>query len=305
MVASYPHFGVTVGGAGHSTSLNFNANDISRYYEAALTNALKLDPAAIVGGGQIYSAPGAVTVVGSQSGGDVLIGGASQSVTIFTQPTETKGDLVFTSSGNSNVFLLGGADTIFAGSGQTTVGAVSGALVHAGAGGLIFIGGSAASTVIGGTGSETLFGAAGGGYLTGGAGGANFIVAGSGAATIIGGGTADTLVGGTGNDLLIAGKGNETLVAGLGADTLTGSGTGNDVFSFVNEVGKQTYTIDAFHVTGATTGDTLLFKNAADQAAALASYTVSGGSSVLSLADGTKITLEGYTGGIAGHTGHL
>jgi Ca2+-binding RTX toxin-like protein len=220
-------------------------------------------------------------------------------------PTETTGDLVLTGSGTSNVFLLGSADTLDAGSGQTIVGVAKGASVNGGSGSLFFIGGSAASTVFGAAGSETIFSGLGGGYFTGGTSGNNVIVAGSGAATLIGGGAGDTLIGGSAGDLLSAGKGNETLVAGSASDTLTGYTVGNDVFSFVNETANQSYTINNFYVAGSPNGDTLLFKNMTDEAAALASYTVAGGSSVMTLADGTKITLEGYTGGISGHTGHL
>jgi Ca2+-binding RTX toxin-like protein len=257
------------------------------------------------GGSQLYAGTGAVTLVGSQSGGDLLDGAGGTNVTILTLPTETTGDLVSTGTGNSTVLLLGKADTVNVGSGQTTVGVAAGTSVNGGSGSLIFIGGSAASTVIGGTGSETIFGGAGGGYFTGGTAGGNLFFAGSGAATIVGAGSGDTLLGGSASDQLTAGSGNETLVAGSGADTMTGYSTGKDVFSFVNEAAHQSYTINAFYVTNSPASDALLFKNAADEAAALASYTVSGGSSVMTLQDGTKITLEGYTGGITGHTGHL
>jgi hypothetical protein len=187
------------------------------------------------------------------------------------------------------------------------VNVATGTSVIGGAGQLYFIGGSLASTVTGGSGPETVFGNAGGGYFSGGSDGGNELIGGSGAATLVGGGSGDylegdSLTGGTG-DLLIAGSGNETLIAGTGADTLDGSVTGSDTF-ILHEAAGQSYTINAFYV-GANSGDTLSFLTAADASYALAHYSITNGSGVITLVDGTKITLAGYTGSISGHTGSV
>jgi Ca2+-binding RTX toxin-like protein len=267
--------------------------------------------------GGVHAGDGAVTLTaagngnylqGSADGGDQLNGGSGTNVAIVTQSSETKGDLVNTGSGNDTVDLLGGQDTVNIGSGQTTVNVSTGTSVNGGLGSLYFVGGSAASTVIGGAGTETIFGNAGGGYFTAGPYGGNVLIGGTGAATMVGGGSGDYLEGYSGPggpaDLLKAGTGNETLVAGTGADTLVGDSTGSDVFSFVYAAANQSYTINSFHV-GPTSSDTLYFLNSADEQAALNSYTTVSGSGVMTLADGTKITLTGYTGSINGHTGSL
>ncbi len=228
---------------------------------------------------------------GSITGADSLVGGSASSVTMVA---EAAGDTVVGGSGNNTIDLIGAADTVNLGSGAATVQVNTGGYVAGGSGSLYFVGGSAASTVMGGAGTETIFAGSGGGYFTAGAsGGANVMIGGSGAATLVG--SAGAYI--KGNyaavaDLLQAGGGNETLAAGLGADTMV-AGTGADVFSFTNDLAGQGYTI-----IGYTTGDALYVRSQADISAALASATVSGGSTAVLLADGSRVTLKGFTGGL-------
>jgi Ca2+-binding RTX toxin-like protein len=156
-----------------------------------------------------------------------------------------------------------GADTVNLGTGAATVSVSGGAsvVVNAGAGSLAFIGGAGASTVMGGAGNATIFAGAGGGYFA----------AGTGA-----------------SDVLVGGGGNDTLTAGSGADTLVGGSSGTDVFDFVNETAGQIYTITSFH-----TGDELYLASSSVLAYALSHQATSGSLTTITLADNTKIIVQG------------
>lgn len=234
-------------------------------------------------------------------------------------------------SGNNLVYSAG-ADTIsVTGGGSDTI-SVTGKhsdVVHGGAGNLVFVGGAGPSTVFGGSGSETVFGGSGKGVYVGGAAGHNVIFGGAGAASITGGGDGDLLyAGGSKGDVLRAGAGNETLtgllssgkdkfyagsgsdslVAGSGADTLfagTGSatmvaGTGADIFAFVK---GQAGGADVIQNFGSAPGQKVSLQgygpNAVQQA--LQSQQLVGGSTVITLSDGTKVTFTGVTHLVSGN----
>jgi Ca2+-binding RTX toxin-like protein len=152
-------------------------------------------------------------------------------------------------------------------------------------------GSTQASTVLGGEGSYTIFGGAGGGYFHGGSSGSNLLEAGNGGPTkLIAGGASDTLQGGNSIDSLIAAAGNETLISGSGTQILnlrihlTSGTSGVGTTDTVQNFGSQDY----FDYGGTHAINV-----------ALQSYQVSGGSGSFSLADGSTVVLQGYTGSIS------
>ena len=220
-------------------------------------------------------------------------------------------NLIFTSqySNNQNVvFSAGTGDTIVAGAGATTIGeSGSNATIFLGTGpDLVALGGSG-DTVSGATvaGAQTVFGGANS-VIFGNANTLTF-VAGAGDADTISGGVKDTIFGSTGSNVsweggstaatLSAGAGNETLngsnstqadvyIGSSGATTIS-LGSGADTLQFFN--GKAGGTD---FVTGFTSNDTL---SDIGYGGAAPTVTTSGGSTVVSLSDGTKITLSNFT----------
>ena len=99
--------------------------------------------------------------------------------------------------------------------------------------------------------------------------------------------TADnTFYAGSGNDTLIAGLGNDTMIGGTGTALMQSSTQGKTTFEFQFGSGGQD-TITGFKPT-----DTLQFTG---YGAAPLPTTEVGGSTVISLGDGTKITLSNVT----------
>jgi Ca2+-binding RTX toxin-like protein len=229
------------------------------------------------GSGQdaFYAAAGNNTVNGGGAG-DTIYAGIGQ-------------NLINLSSGYASV-ISAGADTVNLGSGRAVVSVtgagsdmVIGSATVAGSGySLTFIGGSASSTVLGGAGSYNIDAGAGGGSFTGGSAGHNSIFGGSGNVTIRGGGAGDTLSAGSGNALIEAGPGNESLIGGSGIDT----------FSFAARGAAATDTIRGFtqhdfiNIAGATPTDVSF---------ALNHQVISGGTDTITLEDGTKVELLGFT----------
>ena len=189
-----------------------------------------------------------------------------------------------------------------------------------------------ASTLVGGTGSDTVEAGLGGGMYYAGTGGNSSLVGGAGSVTLVGGGNGDQLfsnpngattgsaymVAGAGNEtisgaadsrgitafagnnqsvngalvqantVVFGGAGNDTLFAGTGNATLV-SGGGTDTFGFINGFGGGSDSINGF-----TSADTIkLFGYSAS--AALASATVAGGNTTITLSDNTRITITGFT----------
>ncbi|AUN33943.1 calcium-binding protein [Niveispirillum cyanobacteriorum] len=145
--------------------------------------------------------------------------------------------------------------------------------------------GTGNDTVVSGTGNDRVtlgdFGVANGG------GGADTLIGGSGTATLGGGAGADSIVAATGGGVLIGEVGNDTMVGGAGKDVFVyTSGGGNDVISGFDPA-----------------SDTLGLANYSDIAAAglsltdiISRATVSGGNTILTMPDGSTITLAGVTG---------
>ena len=143
------------------------------------------------------------------------------------------------------------------------------------------------ATLIGGSGNDTFF-------LNNGATG-TLAVAGTGNTTIIGGTGANTYIGGnasTANVVIFGGSGNETMFGGAGHETLYGGG-GSNLFAFTasSSLGGGNNVIGDFNVAK----DHLSFQGYGSATQILANSTVSNGSTIISLTDGTKVTLVGVT----------
>lgn len=243
----------------------------------------------------ISASAGSVTVNVVSSGSALVFSGAAS--------------LFFSGSSNTSTVAAGigtaaGADTVFANGG--------GGQFYGGSGSLLFVGGSGSSTAVGGAGNSTLFG---------GSSGSDVLVAGTGASTLVG--TAgNTIVGlGTSEDMLVAGAGSESLVgsSGGGSDAMFAStgadamfaGNGNDSFvassGTAQMVGGSGRDLFVF-VNGATGGHDTIWNFTAGQdlvalfgygtgivPSLLASATVSGHSTTITLPDNTTITFGNVT----------
>ena len=250
--------------------------------------------------------------------GTNLIGTGTANDLIYTEGLDiVVGDTVPGAGGADTITALaGGKDFVFGQSSSITF--VNSSLL--------------ASTLVGGSGTDTIFGGVGGGLYFAGTGGNSSLVGGAGSVTLVGGGSGDQLfsnpngattgsaylVAGAGNEtisgasdsrgitafagnnqsvngalvqantVVFGGAGNDTLYAGTGNATLV-SGGGTDTFGFINGFGGGSDLI-----TGFTATDTIkLFGYSA--AAALASATVSGGNTLITLSDNTRITIGGFT----------
>ncbi len=285
---------------------------------------------AAFGSGTVVAGGGAnqVFVTAATAGPwDAVLGNGNNTVLAATGnetiAAGTGRNLIFLGSGTSSV-LSAGADTIVGGAAPDTVGVEgSGALVFGGSGGTTFDAASGVSTVIGYSGSLYAAGGARGGLFIGGAIGGNVIAGGSGPTTIIGGGTGDVLAAtgsaanliaagsgtetingggssganvffaGSGSDLIVSGSGNTAVEVGAGNDTLVG-GTGDSLFVFANGQAGGTDLIVGFDPT--LDHLSLQGYGAAAPVATLATAVALNGSTFLSLSDGTRIVLAGYTG---------
>jgi Ca2+-binding RTX toxin-like protein len=140
-------------------------------------------------------------------------------------------------------------------------------------------------------GGATLFGGGGSFSFTGGAGGRDQVVVGSGNATLSGGGGVNVFHAGSGSTSMTGGAGSkDTFVGGSGFDTMDAQGAKSAVFQFSASNHGGTHTIDHFQ-----SGPDKLQLSGYDTATVLANAQVIGGNTVLSLGDGTTITLQGFT----------
>lgn len=213
---------------------------------------------------------GSATILGG-TGADTVVAAAGNNVL-----TAGAGNNLIGIVGGNNQIYAAGNDTVIAGGGNATIGAGTGdTLINVVGGSNLVIGGSGNSTIAAAAGNNTLFG-------------------GSGNTTIAGGAGNNLLIGSTsktGNAVLGGFAGDDSMIGGVGNDTLFG-GTGNDIFVFSTVFGAGKHVIGDF-----TAGSDLIavqgYGLTADQVAA--KVTVSGGNSVISLSDGTQITIAGVT----------
>ncbi len=230
---------------------------------------------AAAGPGTLVYAQSATLDVADLSAGSTVVGGAG-AATVYGGTGNT---VFFTGQGSSFVGGSGtatvigrGGDTIWASAGggqyyagaDSTVTTGSGfSLVMAGAGTLATLGGDGCDLVVAGAGSDTLDGSGG-----------------SGAHTVFAGSGDDTILGGSGADIVYAGRGNATLAGGTGAANLfvfVAGGAGGDSVITDFRPGE----------------DHLMLQGYASAAAADASShaIVTGSATILSLADGTQVSL--------------
>ncbi len=196
-------------------------------------------------------------------------------------------DSILTGGGNDSIFAGWGNDYVFAGNGNNIVFADEGNdVVGAGNGNDILNGGGGQDSLFGGDGNDTLFGEAGSDILNGGAGN-DVLNGGDNADTLFGGDGNDILFGDKGADWLDGGAGNDNLFGGAANDTLVG-GAGADTFSFF--LGGQNDTIVDFQYGT----DKLAFGiKDIDIGAMIANAQYVGGNAVLTLPDGSTVTLLG------------
>lgn len=269
------------------------------------------------GGSQIWL--GTFQDVVNSAGADTIIGGTGSAT-------------VNAASGNSFVFAGSGALDWFGGSGAGTVlgSAAGSAMLHGGSGtlvalstnGMTYAGGTGAATVAAFGGALTVSGGGGGGVFLGGPAGHNVITGGNTPSIILGGGAGDVLTAGnsagdviqaasgaatistagtngshriyagSGPDLISTGSGSSSILLSTGAATIM-PGSGIDLFAFANG-NHPNVVIQGF----SPLSDFISFIGfpAGEAAAALAGATSGSGSEVLTLSDGTHITLLGFTG---------
>ncbi len=272
---------------------------------------------------EIFTGAGNDTI--AVSGNSVLNAGSGQNSIAVTGGSAYIYSQGFDSITGSTVVGGGGTDTVDSGTGQATIDpGTSNFVISAGTGAnaLLFNAGSGSDTISVGAGGGTVTAGTGGfSILSAGAGGPNgapttlfgtangdqlyasgnsvvLATAGAGNETISGaGGTPNngvSVIGSTANNNFAAGSGNDTLIAGAGQDTLAGgtgkalmvSGTGADVFSFTAGTGGTDT------ITGFKANDTLQLVG---YGISSVPNSASGGSTILTLADHTTITLFGVS----------
>jgi hypothetical protein len=289
--------GNPAGAAVFSTAFN-SATIVSDVYAAGAFS---------VGGGTIYPGSLAITVndTAATIGGATLVAfaGANDSITAAGGTPYTAllgaGSVLTEGAAPATVFAGAGAATIAAGSGSTTVNGSSGSLSFS-------AGSSSGDSITAGSGSTTITAGPGGNStLVGGSGGTTVVLTGASTGDLIAGGTGVTIVNAvsTTGALTIATNplGNAgTLVAtlGSGADTVLGGGgtsviqvgTGADVFGFIKGAAGGAETILGLSGNPAAM---LAFGGYGYTATDLPTEQVGSLGDVITLSDGTKITLAG------------
>lgn len=266
------------------------------------------------GSSTIFGGSGGGYYTGGRAGFNVLISqGASGANTTLTG--SGAGDQIFGSSKGNDILIAGsGRDSILGGGGHTSIQGGAVASVIFTGGGTSVVNGSlgGADTIVGGTGSlnvnaqmgDAIFGGGGALNVTGSKSGADSIVGGSGALEVNGQGGNMLVVAGSATSTIQVGNG-ASLVFSAGATSLAG-GTGSlqlvlgSGTATINEgTGAATYDV----IAGSVNGHDILngFRPGTDQiqlfgySAAQQSISVSGGSTLIDLSDGTKIQVTGVT----------
>jgi len=221
------------------------------------------------------------------AGDDSIAGGAGADTLLGGRDN----DYLAGDDGDDQLSGDAGDDTVMGGAGNDAIYGGDGANYLRGeAGNDLVVGGSGFDYINGNTGADTVSGGLGDDWVLGGQGDdrvlgevGNDIVNGNmGADSVSGGDGADTLRGGQGDDLVAGGAGGDWISGDLGADTLSG-GAGADTFYFSAGAGQDRVT--DFNVGE---GDLILLDKGR-------TYTVSlsGGDTILDLADGDRVILAG------------
>jgi serralysin len=255
-------------------------------------------------------------------GADTVVASGGTATVQAATAAGTAGSKVFGEVGGGLTYLGGASrDTVVAAH-ATVVGGSAGLCVYGNVPGssINYEGGSAPVTVGGAVGSAQAAAGSGGGLLVGGTAGNNLLIANGGATVLFGEGNGDQLLlenaapdtallgpgaetisavsdsgfvamyGGTGSDQELGGSGTDIFVAGHGNATLTcGIGTGLLLFEAGQAGGSVTvddwgHGNDWVEVQGYAPGA---------EAAMLAGAYDAGGSTVMTLPDGTRVTFSG------------
>ncbi len=221
---------------------------------------------------------------GSAKGNDVLIAGAGrESVLGGGGPTTIEGgsaaDVIFAGAGATQVDGgIGAGDTIVGGAGTLSVAANGGDAIFGGSGHLAVTGsGSGADSIVGGS----------GGLAVSGTGGNMLVVAGTGASSISTGTGASLIFEGSGSSTVAGGAGSMNVVLGHGKASVT-DGAGPTAFEVIKGAASGTDMLSGFKV--GTDAINLFGYSAADT-----HISVGGGNTLISLVDGTRITVVGVT----------
>ncbi len=273
------------------------------------------------GGGNVAFLTGAAVQLGLCGGDTVVVQGGSE--TIAAAAGGTGRNLIFGETGGRIHYAGATAvDTLVATFATIAGGAAGVVAFGANNGSLSYSGGAGQATVIGGSATVSILGGVGGGLFGGGGGGGNSIQSGAGQVTVFGSAASDAIVldnaaanvvvagsgaeqvqaaRSTGNNALYAGSGSDTLTGGLGDDalyagrgnaTLTGGG-GNNYFGVINgQAGGQVLITDWHNATDLLG---LIGYGASAIATAAAQEQQVNGSTVVRLADNTRITFSGVT----------
>jgi len=243
------------------------------------------------GSASVQGGSGMASITGGSAGHNLLQAGSGNT----TLTGGGSGDTLIGGSG-SDVMIMQANSTAFAGSGSTSIFGADGGNVIGGSGSDVLVSGGGNEMFSAGTGSTTIFGGSGSDSMAGGASGQTLMVGGSGSEQFVGGAGITTVFGGNGTDAFFSGQGTMTVIEGNGADTARiGSGTtmvygglGTDVYDIVNGDAGGAAVIAGFKV-GTDQIGLYGYGPSAPQTSVI------GGNTVLSLSDGTNITLLGVT----------
>ena len=276
-------------------------------------------PSSVTGGAgssTILGGSGGGYYTGGRAGFNVLVSqGASGANTTLTG--SGAGDQVFGSDSGNDLLVAGsGRDSILGGGGNTTIqGGATASVIFTGSGASLVYGGTAGGdTIVGGSGAldvqaqggDAIFGNAGALSVTASKIGADSIVGGAGALSVNGQGANMLVVAGTttsniqignGASLVFAGSGSNSVTGGAGSlqivlgsgSTNTREGSGPAVYDVVRGAAGGTDVINGFK-PGSDKIELFGYQPDEQQ------VTSAGGSSLISLADGTKIQIVGVTG---------
>ncbi len=243
----------------------------------------------------LFGGTGALTFING-AGSSTVVGGAGG----LTAYTGLGGGAYFGSAAGGNTLVAQGGATVLAAAGGDQVDLN-------GSGNLVALGTGAetVNTSQAAGGNDTIFGGTGTDMIVGGPQGGNVIIAGSGAETIFGSSntlvspsrTGSTIFLGSGTNVVAAGPEPTFIQAGSGSSTVFAGGANGaafgDVFAFVDSGAGGGELIGSFRVGT----DVLALRGYASTGtmAGITNSQVTGDSTVLTLADNTRITLQGVT----------
>jgi hypothetical protein len=257
---------------GAATVLNsfFNSSTTFTVFSEAGVSTVS-GPAVISASNTALTISGATVVADTSAGGNSIT--STTSTAIIAAPNDT-----ISASGASTIFGASSGVTRFTASG-------AGSSITGGAGGFVGTVSGANSTLVGGTG-VSIVSVTGANSLavTGSHGITGFNESGTtGAETI-----ATNPLGNSGTLIAILGSGADSVLGGGGASTIT-AGAGHDVFAFIKGHAGGSEVIIGFNAD-----DNLAFAGYGYTGSELPTEAVGGLGDVISLSDGTTITLAGF-----------